>query len=130
MPRATGSFEVTGMHENPWHQRDGEPRLTRAGGTQRFSGDVEGDGVVEWVACYREGGARLVGLQRIEGTIDGRRGTLILEATSDHDGSRSTGSWRIVDGSGTSELAGISGTGGFEAAGGRRVSYRLDYERG
>jgi len=44
MARATGTFEITGMHEDPWHQRDGEPRLTRAGGTQRFHGDIEGTG--------------------------------------------------------------------------------------
>src|SRR5262245_42479342 len=39
MPTATGTFEITGMHEDPWHQEEGGPRLTRAGGTQRFSGE-------------------------------------------------------------------------------------------
>ena len=71
MPHASGTFVITGMHEDPWHQDDDEPRLTRAGGTQRFSGDIQGDGVVEWVACYGDAGARLVGLQHIHGTIDG-----------------------------------------------------------
>jgi hypothetical protein len=128
MPRATGTFEITGMHDDPWHQRDGEPRLTRAGGTQRFHGDIEGDGAVEWVVCYRDGGARLLGLQRIEATVGGRSGTFVMEATSDHDGRRSSGTWKVIGGSGSGGLAGITGSGGFEAAGGRSVSYRLDYE--
>jgi hypothetical protein len=34
----------------------------------------------------------------------------------------------VVDGTGTGELAGIRGQGGFEARGGATVSYRLDYE--
>ena len=128
MPSAKGTFEITGMHEDPWHQGDGEPRLTRARGTQRFSGDIEGDGVVEWVACYGDAGARLVGLQRVHGTIDGHSGAFVIEATSDHDGKQSSGTWRILDGTGSAGLAGISGSGSFEAGGGRTVTYRLDYQ--
>jgi len=128
MASATGTFEVAAAREDPWHVVDDEPRLTRAGGSQRFRGDIEGEGVVEWLACYVDGGARLVGLQRIDGTLAGRRGTFVIEATSDHDGRQSSGTWRIVRGSGTGELSGISGSGGFDASGGRSVSYRLDYD--
>jgi Protein of unknown function (DUF3224) len=130
MPTATGTFEITGMHEDPWHQEDDGPRLTHAGGTQRFSGDLTGDGAVEWLACYVDGGARLVGLQRIDGKLADRDGSFVIEATSDHDGQQSSGSWRILDGTGSGELAGISGRGTFSAAGGRTVNYRLDYELG
>ena len=130
MPSATGTFEITGMHEDPWGREEDQPRLTRAGGTQRFSGDIEGDGVVEWLACYVNGQARLVGLQRIEGRVGTNDGSFVIEATSDHDGKQSSGTWRILDGTGSGELAGISGDGTFEATGGRTVSYRLDYELG
>ena len=130
MPSATGTFEITGMHEDPWGREDIQPRLTRAGGTQRFSGDIEGDGVVEWLACYANGGARLVGLQHIDGTVDGQAGAFVIEATSDHDGKQSSGTWRILPDTGSGGLAGISGTGSFEAGGGRIVTYRLDYELG
>ena len=130
MPSATGTFEITEMHEDPVGRENAEPRLTRAGGTQRFSGDIEGDGVVEWLACYMDGKGRLVGLQRIDGSLSGHDGAFVIEATSDHDGKQSAGTWRILEGSGSGELAGISGNGSFEAAGGRTVSYRLDYELG
>jgi hypothetical protein len=130
MPRATGTFEITGMHEDPWGRDGDEPRLTRAGGTQRFSGDIEGDGVVEWLACYVDGQARLVGLQRIDGSLTGHDGAFVIEATSDHDGKQSSGTWRIIEGTGSGELAGITGSGSFEAGGGRTVAYRLDFELG
>ena len=128
MPSASGTFEITGMHEDPWGREEQEPRLTRAGGTQRFSGDIVGDGVVEWLGCYVDGQARLVGLQSIHGTLAGHDGAFVIEATSDHDGKQSSGTWRILDGTGSGELAGISGRGSFEATVGRTVSYRLDYE--
>ena len=130
MPSAAGTFEITEMHEEPLSREDQEPRLTRAGGTQRFGGDIEGDGIVEWLACYMDGKGRLVGLQRIDGSLSGHDGAFVIEATSEHDGKQSAGTWRILEGSGSGELAGISGTGCFEASGGRTVSYRLDYELG
>ena len=130
MPSAAGTFEITEMHEDPVGRENQEPRLTRAGGTQRFSGDIEGDGVVEWLACYMDGKGRLVGLQRIDGALSGHDGAFVIEATSDHDGKQSAGIWRILEGSGSGELVGISGSGSFEATGGRTVSYHLDYELG
>jgi hypothetical protein len=130
MPTATGTFEITSMGEDAWHERDGEPRLARAYGTQAFSGDIEGAGRVEWLACYStSGSARLIGLQRVEGTVGGRRGSFVMEALADHDGSRSVGRWTVVDGTGVGGLAGITGSGGFEAAG-TTVTYHLAYELG
>ena len=104
-------------------------RLTHATGTQRFSGAIEGDGAIDWLMCYLPaGGARLVGLQRISGSIDGRSGTVVIDAVGDHDGKASRARWHVVEGSGTGELIGIRGEGSFEAPGGPTVSYRLDYE--
>lgn len=100
--------------------------MTTATGTQRFSGAIEGDGRVAWLMCYRaDGTARFVGLQRIDGTIDGRAGTLVIESVGDHDGTRSTGTWTVIEGSGTGALAGATGSGGFTAPGGMTVEYKL-----
>ena len=128
MPVARGTFEITSMSEDSYHEADDESRLARARGTQRFSGDVEGVGEVEWLCCYTPGGhARLVGLQRISGSVGGHRGAVVIEASAAHDGTRSTGTWTVVDGSGTHDLAGIRGSGGFEAAG-ASVTYHLEYD--
>jgi hypothetical protein len=131
MPDATGRFELTSWSEDAYHQEEGGARLTRARGTQRFTGDIEGEGMVEWLMCYSpDGAARFVGLQRIEGSVGGRRGSLVIESFGDHDGKQSKGTWAIIAGSGSGDLAGISGEGSFEAPGGPEVSYNLEYQLG
>jgi hypothetical protein len=129
MSRATGTFAVTGGSEQLIHEAEGEVKLTRVSGTQRFAGDIAGDGSVDWVFCYRgDRTATFVGFQRIEGSIAGLTGSLVLVSTGDHDGRSSQGRWRVVSGSGTGELAGIRGDGSFTAPGGQQVTYELDVE--
>ena len=131
MSRATGTFAVTGGSEQTIREAVGEVELTRVSGTQRFGGTVVGAGTVEWVFCYRpDRSARFVGLQRIEGAIDGRTGSLVMESAGDHDGRQSQGQWHVIPGSGTGELAGIGGDGTFEAPGGPEATYELDYHFG
>ncbi len=128
MTKATGTFEIISLNEDPVEEREDGGKLTRAWGDQTFSGDITGDGAVQWVALYRgDKTARLVGLQRIAGSVGGRKGSFVIEATSDFSGASSKGTWTVVAGSGTGDLAGISGSGSFEAAGGKSVTYELDY---
>jgi Protein of unknown function (DUF3224) len=128
LSRAAGVFTVTGGSEQTVRDVPGEVKLTRVSGTQRFDGGIVAKGSVEWVFLYSlDGSARFVGFQRIEGSIDGRSGSLVLESTGVHSGGRSKGRWRVVAGSGTQALAGITGVGTFEAPGGAQVTYELDY---
>jgi hypothetical protein len=81
--------------------------------------------------CYRgDGTADYVGMQEIEGTIDRRAGAFVLTATGSFDGQRSEGSWTVVPGSGTGDLAGIVGDGVFKAGPGSQASFQLSYELG
>lgn len=131
MSKVSGTFTVTGGNEEIIRDAEGEVRLSRVSGTQRFEGDIVGEGSVEWVMCYSlDRSARFLGFQRIEGSIGGRSGSLTMESTGFHDGRSSIGSWHIIPGSGTGELAGISGRGTFEAPGGASVSYELEFELG
>jgi hypothetical protein len=128
LKEASGEFTVTGGEEEAYSER-GPGKLTRARGTQDFSGDIEGRGRVEWLMCYLENGtAEYVGLQEVEGRLDGRKGSFVATARGRFDGSRSEGRWALVAGSGTGELAGISGTGGFKAGPGPQATYQLSYE--
>ena len=131
MMNATGTFEVKPGDETDVGEAGDGLRLTHATGTQRFSGDIVGDGQIDWLMCYLPTkSARYVGLQRITGSIGGRTGSVVIEAVGSHDGKGSSATWRIVEGTGTDELEGIRGDGGFEAAGGATVEYRLQYEVG
>ena len=126
--KAIGQFKITGGHEEAYSDR-GEGRLTRSGGAQAFSGDVEGTGRIEWLMCYRaDRTAEFVGLQEIDGTLDGRRGEFVLTSSGSHDGVRSKGSWTVITGSGKGELAGIVGSGTWIAGPGPQATYELTYE--
>ena len=107
MTKATGAFEILRGADDPIEELDGGIKLTHASGTQRFSGDIEGDGAVHWLMLYRpDKTAHFVGLQRITGSVGGRRGSFVLAAEGDHDGSASKISWTVVAGSGTGDLDG------------------------
>lgn len=110
MQTASGEFTITGGHEETYSERN-PGRLVRAGGTQAFSGSIDGVGRIEWLMCFRaDRTADFVGLQEVEGAIDGRRGALVLASVGSHDGVRSTGTWTIVPGTGTGDLSGSSAT--------------------
>lgn len=131
MTDASGTFQVTGGAEDAYHEQQGGPKLARVSGTQRFTGDIEGEGSVEWSMCYLpDGTARFAGLQRVEGSIGGRTGSFVMESVGSHDGKASKGFWRVIAGSGTGDLAGLTGEGTFDAPGGPEVSYRLEYGSG
>ena len=136
MMTVTGTFEVQPGDETTIHEPGDGIRLTHVTGTQRFTGGIVGDGAIDWLMCYLPTkSARYVGLQRITGTIDGRDGSVVLEARHAPAACRtevtgSSATWTVIEGTGTGDLAGIRGAGGFEAKGGRTVSYQLDYELG
>jgi hypothetical protein len=128
MATATGTFTVMGGNEESIVEVPGGIRITRVGGRQQFAGSIEGEGFVDWIFCYLpDRTARFAGLQRIVGSIDGLAGSLVFESTGSHDGHRSAGSWRVVPGSGTGDLAGMEGEGTFDAPGGVEVAYTLEY---
>ena len=129
MAKAKGTFDITSFNEDTYEDRGEGAKLTHAWGDQAFSGDIEGSGQVHWLMSYRpDKTARYVGLQRIEGRIGGRTGSFIIEATGDFDGGASRGTWSVVPRSGTGELAAIGGRGTFDAPGGPKATYELDYE--
>ena len=128
MRRATGTFRITGGREDVYADRN-PGRLSRAGGDQAFSGDIEGTGRVEWLMCYRgDRTAEFVGMQEVAGSLDGRRGEFVLTSAGSHDGVRSSGTWTVVTGSGKGELSGIIGNGTWNAGPGPQATFELSYD--
>jgi hypothetical protein len=129
MTTAAGSFRVLSGSEDPYDELDGGIRLTHASGAQAFSGDIQGDGAVHWLMLYRgDKTAHFVGLQRITGSVGGRRGSFVLAAEGDHDGASSRIALTVIQGTGTGDLAGIEGEGTLVAPGGATGRYELEYE--
>jgi hypothetical protein len=128
MTKAQGSFAVTSWDEETYEEVDGG-KLTRASVTQTFTGDVDGEGAVQWLMSYRrDGTAHFVGLQRIRGTIGGRSGSFVIETIGDFDGEVASGTWSVVPGAGSAALEQLRGAGSFEAPLGSKASFQLEYE--
>jgi hypothetical protein len=104
------------------------PVLARIHVEETFSGDIEGAGVVEFLQAARaDGSASFVGIERITGTVAGRAGTFLLQDAGTVEGNVVSGEWFVIPGSGTGELAGLRGDGGFRANLGEGAQVHLDY---
>ena len=126
---AQAKFEVQSWEENAYLELEGDAKLTRASVGQGFTGDLEGEGSVEWLMCYREDKtAEFVGLQRFVGRLGSRSGSFVMRTQGSFDGSEAKGSLTVVAGSGTQELSAITGTGSFAAPLGSTASVELDYD--
>jgi hypothetical protein len=123
-----GGFRLASWGEDAYDERDGR-RLTRASVTQRFEGDIAGDGAAEWLMAYQpEGTARFVGLQLVNGVLAGRRGTFVLETAGEFNGGVARWEASVVPGSSTGELTSLTGGGRFEAPRGSEAFYELEVE--
>jgi hypothetical protein len=104
------------------------PTLTRIHVEESFSGEIEGDGVAEFLQAGRaDGSASFVGLERVTGKLAGKQGTFVLQDAGTVEGNVVSGEWFVVPGSGTGELEGLRGTGGFRANLGENAQVHLDY---
>ncbi|MBO0685164.1 MAG: DUF3224 domain-containing protein [Candidatus Dormibacteraeota bacterium] len=126
--QATGKIEVKTWDERSYSEVEGGPTLVRVAVTESFTGDIEGDGDVTFLQVVRpDGSASFVGVERVTGRVGGRSGTFVLQDEGTLEGGVVKGTWFVVPGSGTGELQGLQGQGGFEAALGQHASITLDY---
>jgi hypothetical protein len=106
----------------------GGPVLTRIHVEESFTGDISGEGAVEFLqAAAADGSASFVGIERVTGTVGGRDGTFLLQDAGTVQGSIVSGEWFVIPGSGTGQLAGLRGEGGFRANLGENAQIHLDY---
>jgi hypothetical protein len=123
----TGRFQVTGWDEQAQHEQDGQ-KLTTTHVTETFSGDIEGESSVDYLMAYpHDSYAAIVGLRRVRGTVGGKRGSFLLQTTGTYENGTAQCEWSVVPGSGTGELAGLSGAGGYRTDDARSAAYHLDY---
>jgi hypothetical protein len=126
--RASAVITVHKYEPSAYDEPAEGPVLTRIYVQESFSGDIQGDGVVEFLqAGLADGSASFVGIERVTGTLAGRQGTFLLQDAGTVEGSVVTGDWFVVPGSGTGQLAGLRGDGGFRANLGEGAQVHLDY---
>jgi hypothetical protein len=128
MTSATGSFSITNWDEQPFASLDGGGKLTKASVTGTFTGALAGDATVEWLMAYADDKhATFVGLQRLVGELDGRSGEFTVSMTGSYDGGEARATWTVVPGTGSGDLADLTGEGEFVAPSGGEASGSLTY---
>ncbi|MEV0466617.1 DUF3224 domain-containing protein [Nocardia tengchongensis] len=102
-------FEIVKFDESVYEEPVEDPKLTRVTIHKRYQGEIDGTGVAEVLTAQGTGGGGYVASERIEGVLDGRRGTFVIQHGGLADGPDQSRYGNIIPNSGTGELAGISG---------------------
>ena len=124
--KLTAAFEVTNWDETPFDDGVGVAKLTEALVTRSYSGAVEGTSTTKWLMAYApDKTATFVGLERIHGTVDGKRGTLVLLHDGAFENGAATATLRVVGG--TDELKNATGGGSFRADPGGSTTLEVDF---
>ena len=114
--KTVSSFEITGWDPVPDADEGEGPFLSEARVSKRYQGDLDGEGRVRLLMCRASADGPLenagyIASEQVSGTLGGREGTFVLH----HWGIAEAGApprtdGHVVPGSGTGELAGLSGT--------------------
>jgi Protein of unknown function (DUF3224) len=122
-------FAIKKWEEKPYSEGPDQPKMTRASVSKTFTGDLEGQGEVEYLMMYRsDGTAAFVGLERVSGQLGGRSGSFVLQRTGVFEGGQAKESYSVVPGSGTGQLTGLRGQGTSSVGHGMEHPFKLDYE--
>jgi len=127
MNRASGTFQVKlTPHETGPRE---EATLGRMTIDKSFSGDLEAASRGHMLAAGTavQGSAGYVALERVDGTLHGRRGTFVLQHTGIMNRGAAQLTVTVVPDSGTADLQGLSGRMAIAIADGKH-SYDFEYE--
>lgn len=125
--RAVATITVQSSEAKPFDQT-AKPELMEIRISETFSGDLEGESTVRALqATADDHSASLVSLQRFRGRLAGRQGTLVLQGEETIENGAIKATWFVIPGSGTGELSGLRGEGGFEGQFGKGSEGTLDY---
>ena len=124
--RATGTFDVT---LNPQALADGEADalLSRLSIAKQFYGDLTATSQGEMLSARTDvqSSAGYVAMEKVIGTLQGKKGTFVLQHSSTMTRGAAQQSVTVVPDSGTGELVGLAGKMTIQIEGGHR--YELEY---
>ena len=127
MTATTVTFEIEAWDETFAGELTEGWQVKRAVVRKRFSGALEATSVADVVTTGQGTGMAYSAVERVEGTLEGRTGSFLLQhgGAGDETGQEAFG--HVVQGTGTGELTGLRGTATFaHDDAGARVT--LDYQ--
>lgn len=128
MPIARGTFEVKLAPLDPADEAGDGNQLGRMSIDKRITGDLQAStrGQMLSALTATKGSAGYVAIERVSGTLHGRRGSFVLQHSGRMDRGAQSLAIHVVPDSGTGELAGLRGEFRLTIADGVH-SYELDY---
>lgn len=126
--RATGPFTVKLAPLDPYNRDEGAS-LGRMSIDKEFTGDLAATSRGEMLTAGTtvKGSAGYVAVERVTGTLHGKRGTFALQHYATMDRGVPNLQISVVPDSGTGELEGLSGTMRIIIAEGGKHSYEFDH---
>jgi hypothetical protein len=126
---ATATFGLESWDEKAYDEKEGTPKLSRVSSTKSYKGEIEGEGKLEYLMMYRaDGTASFIGLERVTGSVGGRSGSFVLQHSGTFEGGVAKAILTVVAGSGTGDLLGMKGEGGFSVGHQPPFTMTLDYD--
>lgn len=124
---AEAKITVQSSEAKPYDQT-ASPALLEVRICETFSGDIDGESTVRALQVLRDDrSGTLFSVQRLRGALGGRQGTFVLQGSATVEKGAIKATWIVVPGSGTGDLSGLRGEGGFEGHFGKGSDGRLDY---
>jgi Protein of unknown function (DUF3224) len=125
--RAKAKIAVQNSEAKPYDQSV-SPALVEIHLSETFTGDIDGESPVRALQVLRDDrSACLVSVQRFHGKLAGRQGTFVLQGSEIVENGKIKATWFVVPESGTGDLSGLRGEGGFEGDFGKGSDGTLDY---
>lgn len=125
--RAETKITVRTSEVNTYDQT-ASPSLLEIRISETFTGDIVGESTVRALEVVRDDkSGRLVSMQRFCGRVGGRQGACVLQGSAIVEHGKIKAAWFVVPGSGTGDLSGLRGEGGFEGSFGKGSRATLDY---
>jgi hypothetical protein len=124
---AKAKVTVQNSEASPYDQT-ASPALMEIHLNETFTGDIDGQSTVRALEILRrDRSASLISMQRFSGKLGGRQGTFVLQGREIAENGKVKATWFVVPGSGTGDLSGLRGEGGFEGTFGKGSEATLDY---
>ena len=126
--QAKGEFEVKRIPQEELDIGEGAT-VGHSRFDKRFHGPLEATSVVHMLALMSpvQGSGAYVAMERIEGTLDGRRGSFFAQHNGVMDRGKPTLDLTVVPDTGTGDLTGLHGRIAIDIVDGKH-SYTFDYD--
>lgn len=126
MMHATGPFDVKLA---PQTDANSDASIGRMTIDKQFHGDLEAHSVGQMLSAMGgvKGSAGYVAIEKVTGTLHGKRGTFVLQHNATMDRGKPMLNIIVIPDSGTGELEGLTGAMTIDIAAGGKHTYNFSY---